>query len=215
MIIGAHPDDAEKAGGLAALYIENGHEVQLVSVTNGDKGHQTLGGAALARRRMQEAACSGSVIGAEYIVMNNRDGELVPGVPAMTSNPVVFYLSGGTDPEVVIGIDEVLEKKAGMYHCHESQMYEWLPWVGHYDEQVPEGEEDRKQWLMDRLAPMWANTADRYRDALARNSAPDSKKSGFISTKKFFTPPVPAALKNSSQSTIPCPRGTCVSMSSA
>jgi len=55
LIIGAHPDDAEKAGGTAAKYTAMGHIVQLVSVTNGDAGHQSMGGGPLAKRRTEEA----------------------------------------------------------------------------------------------------------------------------------------------------------------
>ena len=31
--------------------------------------------------------------------------------------------------------------------AHESQVYEWLPWIGHYADQVPVKEVDRKAWL--------------------------------------------------------------------
>ena len=50
LVIGAHPDDCEiTAGGIAALTAARGGRVLHLSLTNGDKGHQTLGGAALAR----------------------------------------------------------------------------------------------------------------------------------------------------------------------
>ena len=40
IVFGAHPDDAElKAGGTAAKWAKLGHQVKLVSVTNGDIGH--------------------------------------------------------------------------------------------------------------------------------------------------------------------------------
>ena len=40
IVFGAHPDDAElKAGGSAAKWAKLGHEVKMVSVTNGDIGH--------------------------------------------------------------------------------------------------------------------------------------------------------------------------------
>ena len=46
LVVGAHPDDCEiTAGGIAALTAARGGRVLLVSLTNGDKGHQTLGGA--------------------------------------------------------------------------------------------------------------------------------------------------------------------------
>ena len=36
LILGAHPDDAEfHAGGLATIYRHGGHEVKMVSVTDG------------------------------------------------------------------------------------------------------------------------------------------------------------------------------------
>jgi LmbE family N-acetylglucosaminyl deacetylase len=79
LIIGAHPDDADfHAGGTAALYRRAGHEVRMVSLTNGDAGHQTLRGEELAQRRRQEAQAAGAVIGASYDILENHDGELLP-----------------------------------------------------------------------------------------------------------------------------------------
>ncbi len=78
LIIGAHPDDAEESCGIAALYIAAGHKVKLVSVTNGDAGHQVLGGGELMRRRQEEARKSGEILGIEYPLLDNPDGELMP-----------------------------------------------------------------------------------------------------------------------------------------
>ena len=78
LIIGAHPDDAEQAGGLAALYVNNGHKVKLVSMTNGDAGHYDMSKDSLAQRRRKEAHKAGEVIGAEYVVLDNHDGHLMP-----------------------------------------------------------------------------------------------------------------------------------------
>ena len=56
---GAHPDDCDqRAGGIAAKYAALGHRVRFVAVTNGDAGHQTEGGGALAARRRAESAAS-------------------------------------------------------------------------------------------------------------------------------------------------------------
>ncbi|MEZ6076079.1 MAG: PIG-L family deacetylase [Pirellulaceae bacterium] len=56
---GAHPDDAEyKSGGSAALWAQAGHEVKLVSVTNGDIGHWAMAGGPLASRHYRIAAWS-------------------------------------------------------------------------------------------------------------------------------------------------------------
>jgi LmbE family N-acetylglucosaminyl deacetylase len=76
---GAHPDDCDqRAGGTAAKYAALGHHVRFVSVTNGDAGHQTEGGGALAARRRAEAHEAGRRIGIEYLVLDNHDGELLP-----------------------------------------------------------------------------------------------------------------------------------------
>src|SRR3974377_1572729 len=78
--IGAHPDDCDiKFAGTAAKFAKAGHLVKFLSVTNGDAGHQTLRGAELARRRRAETQESARRLGiAEYEVLNNHDGELVP-----------------------------------------------------------------------------------------------------------------------------------------
>jgi LmbE family N-acetylglucosaminyl deacetylase len=77
LVIGAHPDDADiKAGGTSARWCALGHTVQLVSLTNGQAGHQTMYGPQLAQRRRVEAQAAAAVIGATYLVMDQPDGEL-------------------------------------------------------------------------------------------------------------------------------------------
>src|SRR5476649_1742158 len=76
---GAHPDDCDiRAAGTAALFAKMGHAVRFVSVTNGDAGHQTLHGVALAKRRLGEAKESARRLGIDYQVLDNHDGELLP-----------------------------------------------------------------------------------------------------------------------------------------
>ena len=77
---GAHPDDCDgKFAGTAAKFVKAGAAVKFVSVTNGDAGHHEMGGGALARRRYDEVQESARRLGiAEYEVMNNHDGELMP-----------------------------------------------------------------------------------------------------------------------------------------
>ena len=226
LIIGAHPDDAEKSGGTAAKYVAIGHKVQLVSMTNGDAGHQDMGGGVLAKRRTEEARQAGLVIGSEYLVLDNHDGELMPTLenrktvirlirefqpdiifthrpndyhpdhrytgelvrdaaymvmvpnivadtPPLKKNPVIMYMSDHFTkpnpfrPDVVVGIDDVIEKKIDMYHSHVSQLYEWLPWISGTLDQVPESMADRRTWLADkRVKPGAKNLADKYRDKL-------------------------------------------------
>lgn len=76
---GAHPDDCDiGAAGTAALFAQMGHKVKFVAVTNGDAGHQSEGGGALARRRRAEAQEAARRLGIEYDVLDNHDGELLP-----------------------------------------------------------------------------------------------------------------------------------------
>lgn len=79
IVIGAHPDDCELgAGGLAAHYSAAGHAVKFVSLTNGDKGHQDLGGGPLAIRRHAEAMEAARRLGISYEILDIHDGELFP-----------------------------------------------------------------------------------------------------------------------------------------
>jgi N-acetylglucosamine malate deacetylase 1 len=100
LIIGAHPDDADyHGGGLAALYRAAGHVVQMMSLTNGDAGHQQLRGPELAQRRRAEAAASGAVIGARYDVLDNHDGQLLP---TLENRGQVIRLIRSFQPDLVL-----------------------------------------------------------------------------------------------------------------
>ena len=79
IVFGAHPDDCDLgAGGIASIYASLGHKVKFVSLTNGDKGHQEIGGGELAKLRLKEAKEAARRWGIEYDVLDNHDGELLP-----------------------------------------------------------------------------------------------------------------------------------------
>lgn len=78
VVIGAHPDDAEKVGGTAYMWAQMGHNILLVSLCNGDKGHQSIKAPNLANIRREEARRAGEVIGVRYITLDTHDGELMP-----------------------------------------------------------------------------------------------------------------------------------------
>ncbi|VTR99950.1 Uncharacterized protein OS=Planctomyces maris DSM 8797 GN=PM8797T_26590 PE=4 SV=1: PIG-L [Gemmata massiliana] len=79
IVFGAHPDDAElKAGGTAAKWAKLGHEVKMVSVTNGDIGHWKEAGGPLAKRRLAEVQKADKVLGVACEVLDIHDGELEP-----------------------------------------------------------------------------------------------------------------------------------------
>jgi LmbE family N-acetylglucosaminyl deacetylase len=78
IIIGAHPDDPDKVAGCAYKWAQAGHNVMMVSLTNGDAGHQSMKADELAKRRREEARKAGEVIGIKYITLDNHDGQLMP-----------------------------------------------------------------------------------------------------------------------------------------
>ena len=86
---------------------------------------------------------------------------------------MIAYLSDNFEkpypftPDVAIGIDEVIEKKMDMLHCHVSQMYEWLPFNSGVLDQVPLDRAERRKWLEHRL-DAFRNVAKKNRDLLIR-----------------------------------------------
>lgn len=79
IVFGAHPDDAEyKTGGTAAKWAKLGHQVKLVSVTNGDIGHWQIAGGPLAQRRTAEVKAAAKILGTTSQVLDIHDGELLP-----------------------------------------------------------------------------------------------------------------------------------------
>ena len=78
IIIGAHPDDPDKAAGTAYKWAQLGYDVLMVSLTNGDAGHQSIKAKELAKIRREEARKAGEVIGVRYITLDNHDGQLMP-----------------------------------------------------------------------------------------------------------------------------------------
>ena len=173
------------------------------------RGHQTLGGGALAKRRYAETQEVARRLGITYDVLGNHDGELLPtldirwqvirkirewnadiviaprpndyhpdhrytGVlvqdaaymvvvpnvapetPPLRKNPVFLYYQDRFQkpapfrPDVVVDITEVFDQKVRGLDAHESQFYEWLPWVDGMLDQVPKDKEARLAWLAKR-----------------------------------------------------------------
>ncbi len=81
-----------------------------------------------------------------------------PEVPAMKQMPVIMHFydhfqSPPFEADVAIAIDDVIDKKFEMLACHESQMFEWLPYTKGTLDQVPEGKEARLEWLHEPRVP--------------------------------------------------------------
>jgi LmbE family N-acetylglucosaminyl deacetylase len=239
LVVGPHPDDcAIKTGGIAAKYVEAGHDVTFLSVTDGSAGHHEMNRAALAARRKRETEAVAETLGVDYEVFDIRDGQLqptlrnrrrlirfirevdpdlvlgprmndyhpdhrycaqlvqdasylliVPNVcpetPALERTPVFGYVAdhfqkpAPFEPDVVLDVTDVEERKIDALHCHESQMYEWLPYTFDELDSVPADPTTRREWLAaDGLSHLIENTemnvADRFREELRERYGDDA-----------------------------------------
>lgn len=95
-----------------------------------------------------------------------QDAAFMVGVPNIASdtepleeNPVFMYVQDGFtkpapfSPDVCIDISSVIDKKLDALNAHESQFYEWLPWISNYEGTIPEGEQARKEWILEQRWP--------------------------------------------------------------
>ncbi len=217
---GAHPDDCDaKFGGTAAMFAKLGHKVKFVALTNGDAGHQSMGGGILGKRRREEAQKAAAILGITYDVLDNHDAELIPTLhvrhqvirkirewdadivlglrpndyhpdhrnagivvqdaaylvivpnvtpdtPPLKKNPVFLYMKDGFkkpypfSKDIAVIIDAMVDTKIEALAAHDSQMFEWLPWVsGVKESDVPKGKTARLAWLKKHYAGQktWTN----------------------------------------------------------
>lgn len=243
LAIGAHPDDCDlKAGGCAILWAQAGCTVRFVSATNGEAGHHEQSGSALADRRRAEAEAAGKIAGIEYQVLDNPDGQLVPGLeqrwgmlrlirefrpdlilthrpndyhpdhrytsqlvqdcsylvgvpnicsdtPRLEKAPVIAYFSDDFQkplpfkPDVVVDIDSVMDTKIRMLDCHESQFYEWLPWVDRHGIEMPKDPGQRLDALA-RFARLFSRPSEEAREYLKHHYG-DGRGSSVVNAESF------------------------------
>ena len=106
---------------------------------------------------------------ASYLI---RVPNLCPLTPHLTKTPVILYFSDSFQkpipfvPEIVVGIDDAMEGKVDMLHCHVSQLYEWLPYDGGYETDVPTSDDERRTWLKARQERRDGAITERFRSAL-------------------------------------------------
>lgn len=104
------------------------------------------------------------VMDASYMVIVPN---VCPDTPPLEKNPLFMYMQdrfkkpNPHSPDVTVIIDEVIEQKIDGLDAHESQMYEWGPWTnGRSQDLVPEGKEERRAWLADRMKRRAGNISD-------------------------------------------------------
>jgi len=101
LVIGAHPDDCSiKAGGIAAKYVDAGHDVTFLSVTDGSAGHQSMGRKKLAARRKRETEAVAETLGIDYDVFDIKDGLLEP---TLANRKKLIRYIREVDPDLVLG----------------------------------------------------------------------------------------------------------------
>lgn len=61
------------------------------------------------------------------------------------------YMAGANHPDFVVPVEEAFEAICSMTWCHQSQIMEWLPWVGRHKLDVPRSFEDWKILLRKRF----------------------------------------------------------------
>lgn len=98
-----------------------------------------------------------------------------PDTPPLEKNPLFLYMQDRFqkpypfEPNIVIAIDEVIEKKIDALDAHESQMYEWGPWTnGRSQDKVPKGKAERRAWLAERVKRNPGEMRDARRASLVK-----------------------------------------------
>ena len=171
IMIGAHPDDCDlKGGGTAALLSSMGYAVKFVSVTNGDAGEllPTLAVRLQIIKKIREwnADVVISPRPNDYHPDHRYTGVLVqdaaymvavpnvaPETPRLQKNPVFLYFQDHFQrpnpfrPDVAIDISSVYTQKVHALDAHQSQVYEWLPWIGGFLDKVPTNKAEQEKWL--------------------------------------------------------------------
>lgn len=97
---------------------------------------------------------------------------VVPDAPFLRRDPVVAYMCDlftrpyPLQPHIVRNIAGAVDTIVAMLACHESQLFEFLPYNQGMEDQVPSGDAARRRWLRDWYFRIIRKRAERFRDAL-------------------------------------------------
>lgn len=78
---------------------------------------------------------------------------IAPETPALKKNPVFLYTEdrfkkpNSFSPDIVVDISDVFDQKIYAISAHQSQFFEWLPWLAGELASVPKTESARLKWL--------------------------------------------------------------------
>jgi LmbE family N-acetylglucosaminyl deacetylase len=80
-----------------------------------------------------------------------------PDAPLLRVNPIFLYMEdeftkpNPFTPDIVVAIDDVWDRKVASLDAHESQFYEWLPWLEGELAETPVDRRARREWLSRKL----------------------------------------------------------------
>lgn len=90
----------------------------------------------------------------------------VPDVPAIKKDVVYCNISykpaNDSQLTVLVPYDKCLDRKLQILDCHESQVYEWLPWIEKMNIPVPSNREERLVFLHNRWTPQFGKVLKEY-----------------------------------------------------
>jgi len=108
---------------------------------------------------------------------------MCPDTPRLEKNPVYLYMWDHFQkpypfqPDIVVGIDDVIEKKLDALSVITSQFAEWLPWHAGMLDRVPKDPVQAKQWIKESFRLRVMGPVKLYQDELAKWYGADSAKS--------------------------------------
>ncbi len=97
-----------------------------------------------------------------------------PDVPALRKNPVFLYFSDGFQKpvpfqaDVVVAIDDVVERKFDAAAALVSQFLEWQPYLDGETDGVPAGKAERRKWIAGKFEPWFSGLVEPNRPKLIR-----------------------------------------------
>ncbi|WP_247232977.1 PIG-L deacetylase family protein [Telluribacter sp. SYSU D00476] len=83
---------------------------------------------------------------------------VAPETPPLKKNPIFLYFQDHFQrpnpfrPDVAVDITPVYAQKIHAMDAHQSQFYEWLPWIAGFLDQVPTNKADQEKWLAETRA---------------------------------------------------------------
>lgn len=111
---------------------------------------------------------------------------MCPDTPPLKQNPVYLYMwdqfqkPNPFEADVVVPVDDVMEKKMVALSMMPSQFAEWLPWHDGTLEEVPKDPEGAKQWMKEQWTRRFSGLAMLYRETLRTRFGTDADNIKFV-----------------------------------